>query len=500
MDFCDNARMASRQRHGATARASLLALLLLASAAARADDAPSPWALPPEDACSPQGGLRGWPVGEDAPVLPFAPGDALDLEATQALRNYLPAELWTYRERFFFEGMRLVIGPCFRDYAPPGFFGDATRRFAGRARLTADSGLEDYVAGLPFPPTSIRPDDPRVGLRWAWNVAHRYQGAGFRGHFRVSDIVGPGRTERFEGEIFKILLSHRADRNRPVAGTGSDHWVAGGVFSEPTNAREFAWRQFRDVSHQREPERSDDLHAYIPGMRRVMRLNASHLEGIYMPSFAVGVQDVTVASFGGNATGPSMGGAASLAAGSSISSKRSGFEGLELRPLLYRHEVLGVRDVLAPINVANPLYPASRERAFGPWGLSFADDRWELRRALVLSASRLERRSEDDPQRILRYVDLQTLHPLYYISYGADGDVIDVGVYAGRWSEDRPDYPPWPDDEERPVRVIDSVAAAFANIRLGGGWRRESGDMVATPLSAGTQRKLISVNQLTKRH
>ena len=42
----------------------------------------------------------------------------------------------------------------------------------------------------------------------------------------------------------------------------------------------------------------------------------------------------------------------------------------------------------------------------------------------------------------------------------------------------------WPDDEERPVRVIDPVGAAFANLADIGGWRRESWEFVSTSPSA----------------
>jgi hypothetical protein len=42
-----------------------------------------------------------------------------------------------------------------------------------------------------------------------------------------------------------------------------------------------------------------------------------------------------------------------------------------------------------------------------------------------------------------------------------------VGRHVGRWSEDRADYPRWPDDPARPVRVIDSVGERFANLTRG---------------------------------
>jgi len=468
----------------------------------------TPWALPAPGFCEPTGGLRGWPLGEDAPPLPVAPGDVLDLEAAPRIAGYLPPQVWEHRDKFFFEGMRLEIGPCFRDYAPPAFFQEATEKLAGRATLIEKDGLADHTAGLPFPPGRIDPEDPKAGLRWAWNVAMRYQGAGFHGPFRLMDMVGRDhRGEPFEGEIFKIQLAFRADQAEDgyTARDGDTyHWVAGGLFLEPTNAREYAWRQYRRHEHLRNPGKSDDLHAYLPQWRRVRRITAVGVEGLYMPSFSVGVVPASQIAVASGAAGDASaaGGGGAIGTGDvtgAISPRRNGFEGLAIRPLLYEWKVRGLQDVLTPINAKQVTWPAVEDRNFGPWGLSFASDRWELRRALVLEARAHGTESASDPARILHYLDLQTLRPLYFISWDARGNLLDVGMHVGRWSEDRPDYPGWPDDPERPVRVLDPVGAAFANVREQGGWRRESWTLVSTPPPDRELQQLLSVGQLTRR-
>ncbi|NNL66294.1 MAG: DUF1329 domain-containing protein, partial [Myxococcales bacterium] len=181
-----------------------------------------------------------------------------------------------------------------------------------------------------------------------------------------------------------------------------------------------------------------------------------------------------------------------------LQTKRSGFEGLEARPLLYENRVLGVQDVLAPINAATPMYPQEEDRPFGPWGLSFASDRWDLRRALVIEGRMKDAPGGKHAARFIKYVDLQTLHPLYYIAYDVKDEIVDLGMFVGRWSEDRPDYPAWSDEPERPVRVIDSVGAAFANLAESGSWRRESWDMTAIPPPDKKLRKLLSTGNLTR--
>ncbi|MEN8158672.1 MAG: DUF1329 domain-containing protein, partial [Myxococcota bacterium] len=213
----------------------VLALLLLAAPAAAQEI--SPWAVPAENACVPSGGLQAQPgaPAEDVSTLPFQVGDTFDIERLPVLERYLPDFLWPYRERFFFEGMRLEIGPCFRDYGAPDFFVGATEAGRGKASLDEGGGLVGFEAGLPFHPGDVAKDDPRAGSKWLWNVQQRYQAAGFRGRFRMTDLVGRiGRAEPFEGEMFKLLTAHRADRpGYQAPGAKGRNFVAGGLFTKP---------------------------------------------------------------------------------------------------------------------------------------------------------------------------------------------------------------------------------------------------------------------------
>jgi len=483
-------------------RRAVLSLSLALLAPPALAQGASPWALPAEGACAPPGGLRSQPGAppEDVATLPFETGQTLDIEKLPVLERYLPDFIWPNRERFFYEGMRLEIGPCFRDYGAPDFFVKATEAGRGKAKLSPVGGLEGYDTGLPFHPGDIAPEAKQAGLAWLWNVEQRYQAAGFRGRFRMTDLVGRiGRAEPFEGEMFKLLTAHRADRpGYEAPGANGRSFVAGGLFSKPFDAREYAWRQFRPVEMEVEADRSDDLHAYLPQWRRVRRVNAARTEGLYMPSFAVSMAPTSVLPLGG------AGGAVGVIqvpadAGGTIQTKRSGYEGLEFRPLLYEVKVLGLHDVLAPLNAVTPSYPDHPDRDFGPWGLSFAGDRWDLRRALVLDLRKKQGVGSEIEARQILYVDLQTLQPLYVATFDEKGEMTNVGMYAGRWSEDREGYPRWPDDPARAVRVIDSVGAAFANLSEHGSWRRESWANVSTPPPDDEVKRLLSITQLTKR-
>jgi hypothetical protein len=477
-------------------------LLALLAAAPLAGEA-SPWAVPAEGGCVPSGGMQSKPGAppDDAATWPFATGDTLDVDKLAVLERYLPDFMWPNRERFFYEGMRLEIGPCFRDYGPPDFFVKATEAGRGKAKLTPAGGLEGYDAGLPFHPGDIAPGDPQAGLMWLWNVQQRYQAAGFRGRFRMTDLVGRiGRAEPFEGEMFKLLTAHRADRpGWEAPGAKGRSFVAGGLFTRPFDAREYAWRQFRPAEMELDAARSDDLHAYLPQWRRVRRVNAARTEGLYMPSFAVSMAPAQTLPVGGAGAGVSGVIQVPGDAGGTIQTKRSGYEGLEFRPLLYDVAVVGLHDVLTPIDSRTPGYPDDPDRDFGPWGLSFAGDRWDLRRALVLDLRKKAGVGSEVEARQILYVDLQTLQPLYVATFDEKGEMTNVGMYAGRWSEDREGYPRWPDDPARAVRVIDSVGASFANLAEHGSWRRESWANVATPPPDAEVKQMLSITQLTKR-
>jgi hypothetical protein len=373
--------------------------------------------------------------------------------------------------------------------------------------------------GLPFPPAGIGEKDPNAGEKWLWNVEQRYQAAGFHGRFRLTDVTG-GEAEPFEGEIFKIAVAHRADLPGPehaVDGVKGQQWVAGGEFDAPFEAKDYAWRQFRPEESLSDPDRTDDLHAYLPQWRKVRRLSAAHIDGLFIPSPAIAAAQGNQLSVGAGPAG-SAGGAGGSAGGSGgggtgtggtaggigvpgelaaqAEPLRGGFEAFGLRPNLYDVDVIGVHDVLAPINVAKPMWPTAENRDFGPAGLSLANDRWELRRAIVLDA---RRRGPGTPSGRLRlYVDLQTLQPLYVASYDGTNELQNVAIFASRWSEDRPDYPRWSDDRERAVRVLDPVATVVAGVGTKGAWRRESWDIVSTPPKEAELRRMISVGELTR--
>ena len=207
-----------------------LATLALVASSARAE-------LPPENRCPTIRGSVGHSDDlEDAAPIRLKEGMTLSYSAIFALRDLIPPEVWHHRNVFFFEGMRMVIGPCHRRYPVAGFYAEATEKFAGRARLDERGNLHDYVAGTPFPQDAIDPEAKDAGSRWAWSYAYRYRGAGAHGKFRIVEMARIGGDHTYRGSFFFFQTMHRADlavSDYAVPAARRRLWISGGRFDEP---------------------------------------------------------------------------------------------------------------------------------------------------------------------------------------------------------------------------------------------------------------------------
>ena len=445
-------------------RRAALAVIALALSGVAA--AASSWEVPAPGSCERQPPiLMSPPPDWDAPPLSLPkPGETLSNENAERLRYLLPPELWEKRDRFLFDGMQMEIGPCYRDYSPPPFFVEATEKLHGAVTLSGDGTLAGYKAGLPFPPETIAADDPHAGLKWAWNRVYRWQGAGRFGKTLWSIVDDKGIAGQWQGESFLLQIRGRADR------PGDDYvypaqmdavWAAGGETKNLTTGNTCVFRQYD--AGGRKPE----LFMGSSESRKIDRVPPPDSE---LPLTSC----VTEAAIG---AGLFLHGAT---------------------PYLHEWKVRGVFDLLAPINSAKNTWPVDRNRGYGPWGISFADDRWEQRRVLVLEGKLHEGEQpfEDGTLRFVWYLDLQTLMPLYYAAYRKSGAASGVGYFVWRWSEDRKDYPRWSDDAERPVRVLDLVGEAMVDWNDQHAVRLERGDTVAIPKDDAKLRRGLSTGSV----
>ncbi len=447
--------------------------------------------VPPEGSCPPYAPPPGTdaPPEEDVTPSVFTPGQFLKHDAMERLHNYLPREVWERRRIFFYEGMRIRVGPCHRRYPAPEFFRTATRENSARVRLDLEGNLIDYGGeGLPFAPDTINDEAPDAGWKWAWNYRYRYQGSGFRGPFRIIHMLRAGRkTERFEGEFFYLPLHGYLGPNQR---NGDVRFWAGGKFEKPPISRGIAWRQTRKAGADAASHRSDDVWVWMPDERRVRRAPPAAVGGIYMPSYTRGQQ-----SGEGRLTLPDGTGSP----GTSIAlteHQRRGFVGLLIRPNAYRFHFVRTQDVLAPINSDLLGYPLNPDLSYGPSGLSVANGRWELRRAIVIRGQRKE--PEPNLGSITLYIDALTQVPLYMISRKRDELIKEVGIFVGQFTGADPLAPKWDGSGDGFGSILPVAETFFVSGE--GGWLRESFEMRSDPPAEKERKNFTSTIRLQRGH
>jgi hypothetical protein len=403
----------------------------------------------------------------------FHEGDVITFEKIDALRRYLPDEFWNNRDFFFYEGMQLEIGPFFRDYSPSDAYKAATKKHAGTARIGPDGSLENYSAGQPFPMDEIDClGDPQAGTKIMWDFDYTWQGSGAQASFYYSYWDrGEELPLYYEGTAKTVTLSHRVEpvyeATKGDIFRGEKRRNAFGVdVTAPFDARGIMLMSYRykSADKARNDAKNDDTWVYVPTLRRVRRISSAQRTD------SISGTDFT------------------------FDDLRS-FAGI---PPQYKWECLGEMDLLAPTNTQVKAYPYDRDHNFGPYGLSFADDRWEMRHAVKV---RFTPKNPDHPYHHKDiYIDKQTLKALYSFAYDQKEELWKIIWHNKRWSEDdlTPDYyPGWEGvSEPRDLRIVSDI---ITNVQTGTGNRIEFWDIYGTPLkSKGKIRRYIDVGRLTK--
>jgi hypothetical protein len=149
------------------------------------------------------------------------------------------------------------------------------------------------------------------------------------------------------------------------------------------------------------------------------------------------------------------------------------------------------------VNSKVKAYPYSKDHNFGPYGLSYADDRWELRHALKF---RFIPNNADHPYKYKDiYIDKNSMEPLYSFAYDRKGELWKILWHNHRWSQEKgyTEYKGWDNvPEPRDLTVVSDI---IVNVQTGTGNRIEFWNRSGTPMdSVGKIRRFIDVGRLTK--
>ena len=409
-------------------------------------------------------------------VVPsFQEGDVIALDSVDKLKPYLPAEFWANRDFFFYEGMQLEIGPTQADYSPPEIYKEVTERFRGQPRIGPDNSLENFTAGQPFPMEEIDcANDPQAGVKLMWNFAYQWRGAGgkvqffysywdrgeqlplyYQGHARgvqLAHRVEPEYLDKYDGDVF------RGEKRKGASGP---------TVEAPFDARGIQLLSFRYKSSDkpRSEAKNDDTWVYVPTLRRVRRISTAQRTD------AVAGTDFTFDDL-------------------------FSFNGIVPQ---YEWECLGERQIIGPMNTKVKAFPYEKDHNFGPFGLSFASDRWELRDVVVV---RMIPKNPDHPYHHKDlYLDKETLTSLYSFAYDQKEELWKIIWHNKRWSEDHRLTGDWYQGWEGVPRPRDLIIVCdvIANVQTGTGNRIEIWDRNGMPFkSKGKIRRFIDVGRLTK--
>jgi hypothetical protein len=428
-------------------------------------------------------GLPALGAQEDVTAKPpFKPGDTITFDKLDQLKAYLPPEFWDNRDFFFYQGMQMNIGPFYRDYSEADAYRNATERYAGTAKLGPEASMTDYTAGRPFPTDKIDcKNDPKAGEKIIWNFDYRWQGDGGVGEYYYSYWDrGEELPLYYQGTGRYIQLSHRVEPEYlkpPLDGDmfrGERRKYAFGVdVDAPFDARGIALITYRYKASDlpKADTKNDDTWVYVPTLRRVRRISSAQRTD------AVSGTDFTFDDL-------------------------FSFSGIVPH---YKWECLGEMDVLAPMNSHDPGFPYVKNRNFGPYGLSYADDTWELRHAWKIRF--IPNNPEHPYSKKDLYIDKQTYEPLYSFAYDRKGDLWKIIYHNHRWSDDviaaykgdsgKKYYPGW--DGVPDPRDIMTVSDTIVNVQTGTGNRIEFWSRNGAPLSSkGKVRRYIDIGRLTK--
>jgi hypothetical protein len=410
-------------------------------------------------------------AGGAAPA--FKEGDVLSYDDIEKLRPFLPEQFWDNRDFFFYEGMQLEIGPSDYDYTPAVEWMSMTERFKGQSRIGPDDSLENWKTGWPFLEDEIDcKGDPTAGTKIMWNFqsgggdgyAHFFYSYWDRGEQLPLYYEGTGETVRLANRFEKKHEENDFDIFR-----GEKRKYAFGVqVDAPFDARGIMLLSYRYKSSDgpRAEARNDDTWVYVPTLRRVRRISTAQRTD------AISGTDFTMDDL------------------------RS-FNGIVPQ---YEWTCLGEARVVAPLNTTQKGYPYEKDHNFGPYGLSFANDKWELRDALII---RMKPKNADHPYHHKDiYLDKQTYTPLYSFAYDQKNELWKIITHNHRWSQNKeltgPEwFPGWEDVPEPRALVV--VSDIIANVQTGTGNRIEFWDAQGTPMpSKGKIRRFIDVGRLTK--
>jgi hypothetical protein len=197
-------------------------------------------------------------------------------------------------------GFPITIGET-RRIEQPRAYREATERYSGQVRLSADGRLEHYVAGQPFP--VLDPKDPQIALKIMWNYEYRFfftDDSDLRNFDADTGTITPDGGFNVERHFLldhlrrlnwngRLYVDPKPEKTPNPTGLRSQEGLY--PILEPYDMKGVGALSYRYL----DPLKQDDSWLYLPALRRVRRLSTSQR------SDALFGQDTDIDSYDGYA-------------------------------------------------------------------------------------------------------------------------------------------------------------------------------------------------------
>jgi hypothetical protein len=151
-------------------------------------------------------------------------------------------------------------------------FLEVSRQNKGKAKIGSNNELVGYEGGRPF--MDLTTDDPQFAIKAAWNQEYRYRSDGFPTTWNYYLTDAKGRVKRLWGYADNVMCNFRTDiEPKPVWNPKEpdvrNKYII--TFDGPFESKGLSQLAVKYV----DPNRSNDVWTYVPGLRRATRTGAA---------------------------------------------------------------------------------------------------------------------------------------------------------------------------------------------------------------------------------
>lgn len=211
-------------------------------------------------------------------------GDVLDTSNAAKAKDLLPPEIVKHYENGEYKN-RIVSYPLGQAKWQQSFL-DATEKNAGQLDVDetgtvvfkGDGQQPDYIYGIPFP--TIDPQDPRAGVKIAWNQFLAYWSGGSTFNVALVSMLQPKTIDReIHADGYFMFYDGQAEKYRRANPLNLQSQFLG-VATFPTDldgTASLTWRY-------RDPAKRDSVWAFVPALRRVRAVSPANRSDGYLGS------------------------------------------------------------------------------------------------------------------------------------------------------------------------------------------------------------------------